>query len=118
MNYLFVRVREHYEALGAEPRPGVAPEEVAAFESARAIRLPWAITRTLPGADQYPAFGDGMCWSHVLAVHLGETSGVLWICGEVYAEVAPTFEEFWARYLADADSVLWPGEGQLVAPAV
>src|SRR5687767_7980061 len=28
------------------------------------------ILRTLPDADQYLAFGDAMCWSHVLAARL------------------------------------------------
>ena len=167
MNHLYARVREHYEELGADPRPGAAPEQIAAFESARNLRLPrslaelyltlngldgevpnfgmhalqlWSlseltrvsegvaayrgipdygpITRTLSGADQYLAFGDALCWSHVLAVRLIEpASRVLWICGGAYAEVAPTFDDFWARYLADPDSVLWPGEEQIIAPA-
>ena len=77
------------------------------------------IVTTLPDADQYIAFGDGMCWSHVLAARLSDGAGpVLWICGGSYVRVAQTFDEFWARYLENPDSVLWPDENEIISAAV
>ncbi|MDQ6768983.1 MAG: SMI1/KNR4 family protein [Gemmatimonadota bacterium] len=161
------RVRAYYEAIGAAPRPGVAPGELAAFEAAHGLTLPrpvsefyfaldglggvvpelgfhalqlWSlaelsrvseqvaefrgipdygpIVQTLRDADQYFAFGDGAIWSHVLAFRLTPHAGpVLWICGDSYAEVAPSFNEFWDRYLDDPDSMLWPTEEQVISPA-
>jgi hypothetical protein len=70
------------------------------------------ITRTLPAADEYFAFADSMCWSHVYATRLtpaGEDSPVLWICGAAYEELAPSFGAYWERYLRDPESVVWPG---------
>ncbi len=77
------------------------------------------ILNTLPDADEYLAFGDAMCWSHVLAVRLTEEAGpVLWISGAAYARVGASFDDFWARYLQSPDSVLWPSQEQIVSPAV
>jgi hypothetical protein len=162
------RVAEYYEALGAGPRPGATPGDLAAFDAANGLTLPRAarelylaldgldgevpdfgfhalqlwplaelsrvservaefrgipdygpIVRALPEADQYVAFGDGAVWSHVLVFRLTPNAGpVLWISGASYAEVAPSFDEFWVRYLDEPDSVLWPAEGQIVSPAV
>jgi hypothetical protein len=167
VSYLAGRVEAYYDALGARPRPGVAPDELAEFEAAHALRLPqpvsefylhldgldgevpefgfhalqlWRlaeltrvshrvaefrgapdygpIVQTLPDSDQYVAFGDGAVWSHVLAFRLGAEAGpVLWICGAAYAEVAPNFVAFWEGYLDDPDSMLWPTENQIIAPA-
>jgi len=161
------RVEAYYDALGAEPRPGVAPTELAAFEEAHRLTLPrvvsefylavdglggevpdfgfhalqlWPlaelsrvsdrvaefrgvpdygpIVRTLPEADQYVAFGDGAIWSHVLAFRVTAHAGpVLWICGGSYAEVAPSFEEFWERYLDEPDALLWPTADKIISPA-
>ena len=78
-----------------------------------------AIAEILPEADQYVAFGDGACWSHVLAARLSIDGGpVLWISGSSYATIAPSFEAFWALYLENPDSMLWPTEGQINSPAV
>ena len=168
MSFIAERVREHYETLGAGPRPGCAPGALSAFESAHNLSLPrsfadfylsidgldgevpefgahalqlWPLAEvsrvservaeyrgvpdygpiltTLPEADQYIAFGDGMCWSHVLAARLSDNAGpVLWSCGGSYARVAPTFDEFWVRYLENPDSVLWPDEDEINSPAV
>jgi hypothetical protein len=134
-------VVEHYEDLGAEPRPGVSLAEIADCEAVHGLTLPRAVARlyvaldglagevpdfglhalqlwplaeltrvsdrvaeyrgipdygpivhTLPNAEEYVAFGDALCWSHVVAVRLAEPGPVLWICGGEYAEVAPTFE--------------------------
>ena len=77
------------------------------------------ILKTLPNVEQYVAFGDAMCWSHVLAARLTPSAGpVLWISGGAYATVAPTFGEFWTLYLASPDSVLWPRAAQIISPAV
>jgi hypothetical protein len=168
MSFLAAKVREHYEALGAKPRPGCTLGALATFESAHKLSLPrplssfylaldgldgdvpefglhalqlWPLAEltrvsegvaefrgipdygpiltALPEVDQYLAFGDAMCWSHVLAVRLSAVAGpVLWISGGSYAEVAPTFDDFWVRYLESPDSVLWPGQGQIGSPAV
>jgi len=168
MSFLAAKVREHYEALGAKPRPGCTPGALATFERAHKLSLPrpvssfylaldgldgevpefglhalqlWPLAEltrvsegvakfrgipdygpiltALPEVDQYVAFGDAMGWSHVLAVRLSPVAGpVLWISGGSYAEVAPTFDDFWARYLESPDSVLWPGQGQIGSPAV
>ena len=168
MNSLAARVEEYYEALGAPPRPGVGPAELAAFEAAHGLTLPravrdlylrldglegdvpefgfhalqlWPLTElsrvsdrvaqfggipdyrpivhSLPEAAQYVAFGDGAVWSHVLAFRLSPHGGpILWICGASYAEMAPSFEAFWERYLENPDSMLWPEEGQVISPAV
>jgi hypothetical protein len=76
------------------------------------------IVNSLREADQYVAFGDGACWSHVLAFRLTPNAGpVLWISGAHYAQMAPTFAEFWERYLDNPDSMLWPNDEQIVAPA-
>ena len=167
MSAIATRVATYYDALGAGPRPGVAPNELAAFEAAHGMTLPrpvsefylaldgldgevpefgfhslqlWSlaelsrvsdrvaefrgipdygpIIRTLPDSDNYVAFGDGAIWSHVLAFRLSREAGpVLWICGASYAEVAPTFDEFWERYLSSPDAVLWPTEDQVISPA-
>ena len=167
MTELVARVVAHYEALGAQPRPGASRAAFAAFEATRELALPapvralyealnglagevpdlgfralqlWPlaeltrvsegvaefrglpdygpITATLPDAAQYLAFGDGAVWSHILAVRLVPDAGpVLWICGASYAEVAPSFDEFWRRYLAEPESVLWPSEEQIISPA-
>jgi hypothetical protein len=91
-------------------------ERVAEF---RGIPDYGAIRDTLPDADQYLAFGDGAVWSHVLAVRLAPEAGpVLWICGASCAEVAPSFEAFWERYLERPEPVLWATEAQIVSPAV
>lgn len=167
MSAIATRVSAYYEALGAGPRRGVAPSELAAFEDSCGVALPrpvrdfyltldgldgevpefgfhtlqlWPlaelarvsgrvadfrgipdygpIVRTLPDSNQYLAFGDGAIWSHVLAFRLSLHGGpVLWICGASYAEVAPSFEDFWERYLASPDAVLWPTADQVISPA-
>jgi len=91
-------------------------ERVAQF---RGIPDYGPIIDSLPDAAEYIAFGDGAVWSHVLAFRLTPHAGpVLWICGASYAEMAPSFEEFWARYLENPDSMLWPTEAQVISPAV
>ncbi len=40
MSFIAERVREHYEALDAGPRPGCAPGALSAFESAHNLSLP------------------------------------------------------------------------------
>ena len=63
------------------------------------------------------AFGDGAIWSHVLAFRLSPHAGpVLWICGASYAELAPGFDDFWERYLANPDTMLWPTAEQVISP--
>jgi hypothetical protein len=61
VNSLAARVEEYYEALRAEPRPGVRPEELAAFEEAHGLTLPPAIREFylwLDGLDgEVPQFG-------------------------------------------------------------
>lgn len=75
------------------------------------------IVETLPDAAQYVAFGDAMCWSHVLAARLSADGGpVLWISGSDYERVAEAFEDFWAIYLENPASVLWPGSNQNLSP--
>lgn len=167
MSAILARVKAYYAALGVEPRPGVAPGELAAWEENQRLTLPrsvrdfyldfdglasevpefgfhalqlWPlaelsrvsdrvaefrgipdygpVVRTLPDADQYVAFGDGAIWSHILAFRISSRAGrVLWICGASYAEVAPSFEEFWRAYLQDPDALLWPSADKLISPA-
>jgi SMI1/KNR4 family protein SUKH-1 len=91
-------------------------EQVAEY---RGIPDYGAIVKVLPEADQYVAFGDGACWSHVLAARLSADGGpVLWISGSSYAIIAPSFESFWTSYLKNPDSMLWPTDGQITSPAV
>jgi len=166
VSVIATRVEAYYAALGAKPRPGVAPGALAAFEEAHGLTLPrsvsefylaldgidgevpefgfhtlrlWPlaelsrisdrvaefrgipdygpIVQTLPNADQYVAFGDGAIWSHVLAFRLSPHAGpVLWICGASYAELAPGFDDFWERYLANPDTMLWPTAEQVISP--
>jgi hypothetical protein len=88
---------------------GRVPDTVATF---RGVPDFGPITRTLPGAGEYFAFADSMCWSHTYATRLtatGEDSPVLWICGAEYEALAPSFGAFWERYLHDGESVVWPG---------
>ena len=168
MSFIATRVSEHYQALGAKPRPGCSPNQLANFEKAHGFALPRSIAefylaldgldadvpefglhalqlwpleeltlvsegvaeytgipdyapilKTLAEVDQYLAFGDAMCWSHVLAARLSPSGGpVLWISGGSYAPVALSFDDFWIRYLESPDAVLWPKQEQIVSPAV
>jgi hypothetical protein len=55
------RVEAYYEALGAAPRPGVAPEELAAFESSHELHLPRPVSEFYLALDglgaEVPEFG-------------------------------------------------------------
>jgi hypothetical protein len=87
---------------------GPVPSVVARF---RGIPDYGGICETLPDAGDYFAFGDCMCWSHVLAVRLRPSHAgtpVVWICGDRHTIVASSFNRFWERYLDDPRSVLWP----------
>jgi len=78
------------------------------------------ITQFLPEAGDYFAFADCMIWSQVLAVRVslaGKPTQVAWLSGSSYAIVAPTFVEFWERYLADPPLVLWPEKSAIKSPA-
>ena len=68
------------------------------------------ICELLADSGDYFAFADCMIWSQVLAVRLRPklaSTEVIWISGATYAIVAPTFEEFWERYLRNPVPVLW-----------
>jgi hypothetical protein len=67
------------------------------------------IGAVLPNATEYFVFADAMIWSQVLAVRIaqGKATEVVWISGDSFAVIAPTFQAFWERYLADIDSVVW-----------
>ncbi|HEY9228089.1 MAG TPA: SMI1/KNR4 family protein [Gemmatimonadaceae bacterium] len=61
MSLIGAEVAAYYEALGADPRPGVAPEELIAFESANRLTLPASVREfylSLDGLDgEVPEFG-------------------------------------------------------------
>jgi hypothetical protein len=63
------------------------------------------------------AFADGMIWSHVLAVRIRprrRDTQVVWLCGDAYAVVARTFEEFWSHYLVDPNRVVWARDANVI----
>ena len=66
-----------------------------------------------PGAAEYVVFADCMISSEFLSVRVrpsGSLSDVMWSCGEHYAPVATSFEDFWERYLEDRDLILHPND--------
>lgn len=68
------------------------------------------IAQTLPDADEYFAFADGMIWSAVLAMRLtpdGADAPVIWISGATWIELAPSFEELCEMHLRDPDAVVF-----------
>jgi len=94
---------------------GRVNERVAEFRGSPDYR---SIVTALPRSSEFIAFGDGAIWSHVLAFRLSENGGpVIWISGGVYTEMAPSFEEYWHRYLENPDSMLWPTDAHEMLPA-
>src|SRR5687768_14898800 len=61
MREIATKVRQYYEHLGAQPRPGVTPEHLAAFEQAQGLQLPRPMVEfytVLDGlAGEVPNFG-------------------------------------------------------------
>lgn len=98
-------------------RIGAVPEVVTPFAG---IPDYSEIAKRLPNAEEYFAFADCMIWSHVFAVRLGASSTptqVVWLCGDSYAVLAPTFGAFWERYLDDAESMLFARQAVIDSPA-
>ena len=97
---------------------GSVPDVVSPF---RGIPDYGDVARFLPEAADYFAFADSMIWSNIFAVRLSTavntTTQVVWLCGSSYAVVAPTFVEFWERYLANPSKVLCPAASTIRSPA-
>jgi len=86
---------------------GSVPEVVTPFDG---IPDYSRIANRLPDAANYFAFADYMIWSRVFAVRLAPgltPTQVVGLCGDSYVYIAPTFDEFWERYLSDPDAALF-----------
>ena len=102
------QVEAYCDAIGARPRPGIAPGELAAFEESRALTLP------RPVRDFYLAF-DGL---HGEVPELGFHALQLWRLTEL-SRVSERVAEFRGipdygpiiRTLADADQYVAFGDG-------
>jgi hypothetical protein len=95
-----------FEAWSLE-KLGSVPEVVTCFAG---IPDYSRIATRLPEAADYFAFADYMIWSRVFAVRLAPGSTptqVVGLCGDSYVYIAPTFDEFWERYLIDPDAALF-----------
>ena len=97
-------------------RVGAVPEVLAGHGGSPDYRR---IGHTLPKAAEYFVFADAMIWSQVLAVRVawGAATEVVWISGSSFASVAPSFETFWERYLAEPDRVVWAVGATIQSPA-
>ena len=111
MTSIAARVEAYYGALGAGPRPGVTPGELAAFEEAHGLTLPRVVS------EFYLAF-DGLegevpeCGFHTLQLwRLAELSRVSERVQEFrgapnYGPIVRTLPEA-SEYVAFGDGAIW-----------
>jgi hypothetical protein len=97
-------------------RVGAVPNVLSEF---RGIPDYGQIGTALPHATEYFVFADAMVCSQVLAVRIaaGVNTEVVWISGNSFASVAPTFETLWEKYLVEPDSVVWARGATIQSPA-